>query len=87
MTKLLTFFVGIVIFIWASVAALVPMILIILAGSFFGGLGAWIVGWVFGDTILSIFAVLGLHGFTMWQIGIFLGFFGSYFRTTISTSK
>lgn len=64
----------------------IPLLFIIaallntLAGAFVG----WVVGWFFTETILGIFAALGLKGFAMWQIGAFLGFFGSFFKTHVT---
>ena len=45
-------------------------------GAFFG----WFIGLFFGDTILGIFAQIGISGFSMWQIGAFLGFVCGFFR-------
>lgn len=44
----------------------------------FSGIFGWIVGWFFGETFLAIFAQIGITGFSMWQIGAFLGFIGSF---------
>ena len=55
--------------------------LIILNALLGAGVG-WVVGWFFSDTILGIFAALGVKGFAMWQMGAFLGFVGSFFRST-----
>jgi hypothetical protein len=49
----------------------------ILTGAFVG----WVVGWFFSETILGILYFLGIAGFSMWQVGAFLGFVGSFFRT------
>ena len=40
----------------------------------------WVVGWFFSETILGIFAALGIKGFAMWQIGAWLGFISGFFR-------
>ena len=47
----------------------------VIVGLIFG----WITGWFFADTILGILAQIGITGFSMWQIGAFLGFVGSFF--------
>jgi len=47
-----------------------------------GALTGLIAGWLLGKTFLAILATLGIEGFKMWQIGAFLGFVGSFFRTT-----
>ena len=47
-----------------------------------GALAGWIVGLFFADTILGIFASLGVQGFAMWQLGAFLGFVGGFFKST-----
>ncbi|MDR5730420.1 MAG: hypothetical protein RB191_23685 [Terriglobia bacterium] len=52
----------------------------------FGWLAGWTVGLFFGDTILKTLAVFGVHGVTMPQIGMTLGFIGGFLRTTVSKS-
>ena len=64
------------------IAALLIMVAVILstvAGAFVG----WLVGLFFDETILGIFACLGITGYKMWQIGAFLGFVGGFFHSTI----
>lgn len=46
-----------------------------------------VVGWWFGSDLLPIFARLGLAGFSMWQLGAFLGFVGGFFRVASSSSS
>jgi hypothetical protein len=55
-------------------------IFIIIAGTLGGILVGWIVGWFFSETILGIFAALGIKGFAMWQIGAWIGFVSAFFR-------
>ena len=55
-------------------------ILMTIAGALFG----WIAGWFIGSTVLGILAQLGITGFSMWQIGAFLGFVGSFFGSTLN---
>ena len=49
----------------------------------FSGVFGWIIGWFFSETFLSILAQLGITGFSMWQIGAFLGFVGSFFSPIV----
>ena len=53
----------------------------------FSGIFGWIVGWFFGETCLAILAQIGITGFSMWQIGIFLGFIGSFFSPIVKQSN
>lgn len=55
-------------------------IFVTIAGALFG----WIIGWFIGSTVLGILAQLGITGFSMWQIGAFLGFVGSFFGSTLN---
>lgn len=65
---------------------LVPLLLFVacLVGTIFGAIGGWVVGIFFSETILGILAQLGVSGVSMWQLGAFLGFVGSFFRTRVS---
>lgn len=69
----------------AGTAAL--FILLVIFSTLAGAVVGWVVGWFFGDTILGIMNQLGIHGITMWQLGAFLGFVGSFFRTSTTHSK
>ena len=51
-------------------------------GTLFGAFAGWVVGLIFGKTILSFFAALGITGFKMWQIGAVLGFVGGFFKSS-----
>ena len=55
--------------------------------TFLGAFSGWFVGLFFEETILGILSSLGVSGFSMWQIGAFLGFVGGFFRMTNSTKK
>ncbi len=48
-------------------------------GTLIGAISAAVIGLVFGKVILQIFASIGIEGFTMWQIGAFLGFISGFF--------
>ena len=50
-------------------------------GTIIGALTGWVVGIFFGTPILAILSAIGIEGFTMAQIGAFLGFVGSFFRS------
>ncbi|MFN7902562.1 MAG: hypothetical protein ACK5O1_07035 [Holosporales bacterium] len=56
-------------------------------GAFFGGVGGWIVGIVFGDLILGVLAAFGIKGLTMWQLGVTLGFLSGYFKSSTTVNK
>lgn len=53
-------------------------------GALCGGIAGWVVGIFFGDTILNIAGQIGIHGVTMFQIGVFLGFVGSFLKTKVT---
>jgi len=57
--------------------------LYVLMGALFG----WVTGWFFGSTILGIMNDLGISGYSMWQLGAFLGFVGSFFGSTNQFNK
>ena len=51
------------------------------------GIFGWIAGLFFGESILGILAKFGIEGYTMWQIGIFMGFFSGFFKRMISFNR
>lgn len=55
----------------------------------FAGFGAWAAGLVFEDTIRAGLKVLGIDasGLSMFQIGVTLGFVGSFLRPITSSSS
>lgn len=55
----------------------------IIISSLMGGISGWVVGLVFGDTILGIAAQIGIKDVTMFQLGLFLGFVGGFLRTKV----
>lgn len=78
MSKLTTFFGAALVFLSGTCALLFfGAVFTTLAGYVSG----WIVGLFFGDTFLGIAGQYGLHGVTLAQLGGFLGFFGSFFRS------
>ena len=62
----------------AGIIILVPL------SSAFGALAGWIVGWVFGETILDILGQFGIHSIAMWQFGAFIGFVGGFLKTKVT---
>lgn len=67
-----------------AVLAVGGIFLLVILGTLFGALAGWIVGLVFGDTILLIAAKLGIDGIAMWQFGAFLGFVGGFLKTKVT---
>ena len=49
-----------------------------------GAFAGWVVGLFFGETILGILAQIGVTGVEMWQVGLFFGFVGAFFRTSMT---
>ena len=96
MTKL-TYFIGLkityffkmnfVLAILTSIAVTFSLFISPVLGAFFGGVGGWLVGILFGDLILGTLSVLGIKGLTMWQIGVTLGFLSGYFKSASSSSS
>ena len=52
-----------------------------------GAVSCWVIGLLFEEAILGILSFFGLTGFSMWQIGAFLGFVQGAFRTIITLKK
>lgn len=65
---------------------LVLMFLTPILGVLFGAFGAWVIGLFFGDTILLGFQRFGIDttGWSMWQLGVFFGFVGGFFKATLT---
>ena len=53
----------------------------------FGALAGWAVGWLFDETSYKVLNYIGVQGFEMWEIGAALGFVGSFFRSSSSSSS
>lgn len=66
----------------AALIFLTPMI-----GSLTGAFAGWVVGLFFADTILGILRQIGITGVEMWQVGMFLGFVGGFFRASITKQR
>ena len=60
------------------------LLIFIILGTLAGGVAGWIVGLVFGDTILGIASQLGIHDVTMFQLGAFFGFIGGFLKTKVT---
>lgn len=80
MEKLLALVGGAFLFI-AAIVLIAPL------ATAFGWMAGWAVGLFFGDTILNLLSALGLHGFSMAQIGAGLGFISGFLRTSTSVKK
>lgn len=70
-----------------TVTSIFAAFVLVIVRSLFGALAGWIVGLIFGDTILAIFQQLGIVGMHMWQLGTFLGFVGGFLSTSVFTKK
>ena len=74
MEKVLTVLGGVAVF--ALFLFMLPIL------GFLGGIfSGWVVGWFFSETVLSFFAMIGVKGLAMWQIGGALGFVGGFFKS------
>lgn len=60
------------------------IIVMVILGTFFGGVAGWIVGLFFTDTIMQTLNRIGVDtmGMTMWQLGATLGFVSGFFKST-----
>lgn len=58
----------------------------VIFGTLMGALAGWVVGLVFGDTILGILAQFGVKNVTMWQFGTFMGFVGGFLKTKVTAT-
>lgn len=57
-------------------------------GATFGALGGEIVGWFWGETIISTLRSVGMpETIKMWHIGCTMGFLGAFLRTSVSTKN
>ena len=56
----------------------------VILGTLMGGIAGWVVGLIFGDTILGIASQLGIHNVTMFQLGSFMGFMGGFLKTKVT---
>lgn len=63
------------------------MFVSVLANTLIGGIIGWIIGLFFEETILGILASIGIKGFSMFQIGIFLGFISCFYKTLIEWKR
>ena len=70
-----------------GVIAVLLIVVVVLLSTIVGAFVGWLVGLFFGETILGIFACLGVTGFKMWQIGAFLGFVSGFFRSSFSSKS
>ena len=66
-----------------GIALFLGALLSTLGGAFAG----WVVGMFWPHTMAILLAKLGLAGVQMWQLGAMLGFVGSFFRSSTSSSS
>jgi hypothetical protein len=78
---------GMVKFFGTAALGLGGLFFFIILGALTGGVGGWVVGLAFGDTILGIAGQLGIKGVTMFQLGAFLGFVGGFLKTKVAHAK
>lgn len=67
-----------------AVGLVMLIIVMVILGTFFGGVAGWIVGLFFTDTIMGTLNRIGVDtmGLTMWQLGATLGFVSGFFKST-----
>ena len=67
-----------------AVGLVMLIIVMVILGTFFGGIAGWIVGLFFTDTIMGTLNRIGVDtmGLTMWQLGATLGFVSGFFKST-----
>ena len=66
-----------------AVGLVMLIIVMVILGTFFGGIAGWIVGLFFTDTIMGTLNRIGVDtmGLTMWQLGATLGFVSGFFKS------
>ena len=74
-------------FIIKLLQAVAMFFITVVISTLIGAISGWVVGLFFGQSILAIFATIGVSGFSMWQIGAFLGFVASFFRPLFNYNK
>ena len=67
-----------------AIGLVMLIIVMVILGTFFGGVAGWIVGLFFTDTIMQTLNRIGVDtmGMTMWQLGATLGFVSGFFKST-----
>ena len=67
-----------------AVGLVMLIIVMVILGTFFGGVAGWIVGLFFTDTIMTTLSRIGVDtlNMTMWQLGATLGFVSGFFKST-----
>lgn len=71
-------------FFGGAVLAIGGIMFFVVLGTLMGTVSGWIVGLLFGDTILGIASQLGIRNVSMWQLGAFLGFVGGFLKTKVT---
>lgn len=67
-----------------AVGLVMLIIVMVILGTFFGGVAGWIVGLFFTETIMVTLSRFGIETFdlTMWELGATLGFVSGFFKST-----
>lgn len=68
----------------AAIGLVLLVFVLVILGTFFGGVAGWIVGLFFTDIIMDTLNRIGVDtmGMSMWQLGATLGFVSGFFKTT-----
>jgi hypothetical protein len=66
-------------------ALFLALFLVPLVGVLFGSFSGWVVGLIFSGTCEYFLQYFKLIEVEMWEIGAFLGFVGSFFRSAVSS--
>lgn len=74
-------------FLGAAVLIIGGIILLLPLSTLCGAIAGWAVGLFFEKEILGVASQLGIHNVTMWQLGAFLGFVGTFLRTTTTVRE
>lgn len=65
---------------FVGAVAVVPIL-----SAFFGAFAGYVVGWAFDETTVRVLSALNVN-LELWEVGAALAFFGSFFKTSL-TSK
>lgn len=76
---------NLIILLWQAFLMFVvmPLFLMVL-NVLFGAISGWLIGLFFGNTIIGVLDCVGISGFSMWEIGAFMGFIAGFFRKMIT---
>lgn len=76
-------------FIGSAVVIVALLFFMPLVGVIFGAFAGWVVGFYWTSTILQFLQRFGVDtvGLEIWEIGAAIGFLGSFFKSSPSTSS